>query len=124
MQASHQSWNNPYARGNVNGYSRISSPFTAVYNISDYLSRQNYVCNVPNPIQPTRYRLKSNMGSIINNCDNTGIPCSNTNTKYVSDSSLYTTYKKQKAINNNYNDIKDGGNESNAERSHYLFARM
>ena len=101
-----KSWNNQYASGKVNGLSRKTSPFPSVYNITDFLSRKNYVCNVPNPIQETRYRLKGNMGSIINNCDGTGVPCSNTNTKYVSDSSLYTTYRRQSAVNQNYNDIK------------------
>jgi len=104
-----KSWNNSYASGTVNGKTRISSPFTAVYNISDFLCRKNYVCNVPNPIQETRQRLKSNMGSVISNCDSTGIPCSNTNTKYVSDSSLYTRYKHQVAVNRNYNDVTNVG---------------
>jgi hypothetical protein len=111
-----KSWNNNYASDNVNGYSRISSPFTCVYNITDFLSRKNYVCNVPNPIQETRHRLKSNMGSIINNCDGTGVPCSNTNTKFVADSSLYTKYKRQMAVNQNYNDSTNGGNLYNAQQ--------
>jgi len=112
-----KSWNNGYASGKVNGYSRITSPFTAVYNITDFLSRKNYVCKVPNGIQETRYRLKGNMGSIINNCDETGIPCSNTNTKYVSDSSLYTTYRRQMAVNQNYNDITNVGNAHNSQQT-------
>jgi len=112
-----KSWNNNYASGKVNGYSRVTGPFTAVYNITDFLSRKNYVCNVPNPIQESRHKLKSNMGSIISNCDGTGIPCSNTNTKYVSDSSLYTTYRRQMAVNQNYNDITNGGNQHNSQQT-------
>jgi len=118
-----KSWNNNYASGNVNGYSRVASPFTAVYNISDFLSRKNYVCNVPNPIQETRHRLKSNMGSIINNCDGTGIPCSNTNTKFVADSSLYTKYKRQMAVNQNYNDSTNGGNVHNSHQTSIALVR-
>jgi hypothetical protein len=118
-----KSWNNNYASGKVNGFSRVTSPFTAVYNITDFLSRQNYVCNVPNPIQASRIRLKSNMGSIINNCDGTGIPCSNTNTKYVSDSSLYTTYRRQMAVNQNYNDVTNVGNASRSQQSAILSVR-
>jgi len=101
-----KSWN---SAPSINGYKRVSSPFPTVYNIADYLARKNYVCNVPNPIQETRHRLKSNMGSIINNCDNTGVACANTNTKFVPDSSLYTTFKKQQALNQNYNDITNVG---------------
>ena len=99
-----KAWNNPYATGVVNGRSRVSSPFPTVYNITDYLARKNYVCNIPNPIQETRHRMKHNMGSIIQNCDGTGIPCSNGNTKFVADSSLYTTFKNQRAVNWGYND--------------------
>jgi hypothetical protein len=106
-----KSWNNPNASGTINGHRRVTSPFSAVYNITDFLGRKNYVCNVPNPIQETRQRLKGNMGSIIQNCDGTGIACANTNTKYVPDSSLYTTFKRQRATNQNYNDIKDGGDQ-------------
>jgi hypothetical protein len=110
-----KSWNNPYASGSVNGHKRVSSPFPSVYNITDFLARKNYVCNVPNPIQETRHRLKGNMGSIINNCDGTGVQCSNTNTKFVPDSSLYTTFKRQQATNQNYNDSTNGGNAHNSE---------
>jgi hypothetical protein len=112
-----KSWNNNYASGTVNGRKRVSSPFTAVYNITDFLSRENYVCNVPNPIQETRHRLKGNMGSIINNCDGTGIPCSNTNTKFVADSSLYTRYKHQEAVNKNYNDVTNVGDAHNSQQT-------
>ncbi len=99
-----KSWNNQNASGNIKGYLRKTSPFPAIYNITDYLSRKNYVCNIPAPIQETRHIRNSNMGSIINNCDGTGVPCANTNTKFVADSSLYTTYKRQLAVNQNYND--------------------
>lgn len=112
-----KSWNNNYAAGKVNNRSRISSPFTAVYNISDFLSRKNYVCNVPNPIQETRHRLKGNMGSVINNCDGSNIPCSNTNTKFVADSSLYTRYKRQSAVNINYNDVTNVGDAHNSQQT-------
>ena len=102
-----KSWNNQAASGNINGHLRKSSPFPAIYNIADYLSRKNYACDIPNGCQETRQRRKSNMGSIMNNCDGTGVPCANTNTKFVADSSLYTTYKRQLAVNQNYNDRKN-----------------
>jgi hypothetical protein len=112
-----KSWNNPNASGTINGRTRITSPFPAVYNQTDFLSRKNYVCNVPNPIQESRTRLKSNMGSIINNCDGSGIACANTNVKYVPDSSLYTKFKRQMATNQNYNDISDVGNAHNSQQT-------
>lgn len=105
-----KSWN---SQSTINGLKRVSSPFPTIYNITDFLARKNYVCNVPNPIQESRHRLKSNMGSIINNCDGTGVACANTNTKFVPDSSLYTTFRRQRAINQNYNDITSVGDAHN-----------
>ena len=54
------------------------------------------------------------MGSIMKNCDGTGVPCSNTNTRFVPDSSDYTKYRKQRAMNQNYNDASNGGDQNNA----------
>ena len=98
------SWNTSYATGKVNGYGRRVGEFKAVNNIGDFLSRQNYVCNVPNP-QSNSFRGRNRIGSIMNHCDTTGVQCSNTNTKFVPDSSDYIKYRKQRAINQNYNDI-------------------
>jgi len=101
------SWNGAYATGTVNGYGRKIGGFKAVSNIGDFLSRQNYVCNVPNP-QSDSFRGRNRIGSIMNHCDKSGIPCSNTNTKFIPDSSEYIKYRKQRAINQNYNDITNG----------------
>jgi hypothetical protein len=98
------SWNGAYATGKVNGYGRRVGEFKAVNNIGDFLSRKNYVCNIPNP-QSNSFQGRNRIGSIINHCDTTGIQCSNTNTKFVPDSSDYIKYRKQRAINQNYNDI-------------------
>jgi hypothetical protein len=93
------SWNNPYATGNVNGYKRVASEFKTIGNITDFLSRKNYACgDIPNPAQGMRGRF----GSFIKNCDNTQVPCSNANTKFIPDSSEYIKYKKQRAFNQNY----------------------
>lgn len=107
-------WNKPYATGTVNGYSRATSSFPAVYNITDFLSRTNYVCGGPTPVQPNSVKWRNRIGSIINNCDGTGIESSNTNTKYVSDSSLYTRYRREKVMNQNYNDNSTGGDANHA----------
>ena len=98
------SWNGAYATGTVNGLGKRIGGFKAVNNIGDFLNRQNYVCKIPNP-QSNSFQGRNRIGSIINHCDNTGIPCSNTNTKFVPDSSDYIKYRKQRAINQNYNDI-------------------
>jgi hypothetical protein len=99
------SWNGSYATGKVNGYGARVGGFKAVSNIEDFLSRKNYTCgNIPNP-QSDSFNGRSRIGSIMKHCDNTGIPCSNTNTKFIPDSSEYIKYRKQRAINQNYNDM-------------------
>ena len=104
------SWNNPYATGVVNNHKRAIGEFKAVSNIGDFLSRNDYACgNIPNPIQPSNVTWRSRIGGIIKNCDDSGVPCSNCNTKFVPDSSEYTKYKKQRIFSRNYNDTSNGG---------------
>ena len=50
---------------------------------------------------------RSRIGPIIKQCDNTNVPCSNSNTKFVPDSSEYTKYKRQRSYNQNCNAITD-----------------
>ena len=117
-----RAWNQEYARGNVNGYGRAIGEFKAVTNIGDYLSRKNYVCgNIPNPTQPDRVQWRSRIGSIIQNCDCTNIPASNSNNKFVPDSSEYTKYRKQRVSNLLYNDSSTGGDDHNGS---YVALRM
>jgi len=104
-----KSWNTSYATGKVNGYNRITTPFRAVTNTGDFLSRKNYTCGGPNPANNTKTGYKISLGGIINNCDNTNVPSSSCNVKFVPDSSDYTKYKRQRAVNQNYNDLKQGG---------------
>jgi hypothetical protein len=107
-------WNTEYARGNINGYQRITTPFRAVNNSGDFLARVNYVCGGPNQVNASYPGWKSRIGSIISQCDGTNIASSTCNVKFVADSSDYTRFRKEKAWNSTYNDIKDGGDESNA----------
>jgi len=109
-----QSWNTPYAVGNVKNKSRITTPFRAVNNLGDYLGRQNYSCGGPNQVNADKPGRKSLIGSMPVMCDGTGIPPSSCNTRFVSDCSDYTKFKKQNAINYNYNDLKNGGDQSHA----------
>jgi len=108
------SWNNSYAVGNVNGHSRVITPFRAVNNLGDYLGRIQYVCGGSNQVNADYPGWKGRIGSIISHCDGTGVPASVCNTRFVPDSSDYTTFKKQMAIVKNYNDLKNGGDQSHA----------
>jgi hypothetical protein len=107
-------WNTNYARGNVNGYNRVTTPFRAVNNSGDFLGRVNYICGGPNQVNASYPGWKSRIGSIISQCDNTKIPSSTCNVKFVADSSDYTRFKHQKAFNHTYNDNKFGGDQSHA----------
>ena len=99
-------WNTPYATGVVNGYKRVITPFRAVNNLCDFLARQNYVCGGPNQVNASKPGMKSRIGSIISECDGSNVPASNCNPRFVSDSSDYVRFKKQQAMNRNYNGSK------------------
>lgn len=117
------SWNNNYVSGVVNGRKRIASEFKTINNITDFLSRKDCACgNIPNPTQPNKVAWRSRIGSIIKHCDDSNIDCANSNTKFIPDSSDYTTYKKQRSFNQNYNDISNGGDNNASQvsmRSHF-----
>jgi hypothetical protein len=109
-----KSWNSAYATGLVNGKLRVTTPFRAVNNSGDYLSRVQYSCGGPNPTNADKPGWKSRIRSMFSNCDGSGIPASSTNIKFVADSSEYSKFRKNRAINLNYNDSSFGGDESNA----------
>lgn len=107
-------WNTKQANGTVNGKDRIITPFRAVTNSGDFLARKGYVCGGPEPNHLHRGGIRSRFGSILSQCDGSGIESANTNVKFVPDSSDYTKFKKQSAMNNTYNDLKNGGYTNSA----------
>jgi hypothetical protein len=116
-------WNTQYARGQIGSYKRITTPFRAVNNSGDFLSRVNYSCGGPNPAHSNIPGNSRSIGSIPQQCDGTGIAPSSCNVKFVPDSSDYTTYKKQRAVNYTYNDLKFGGDNSNGSYVFRMAAR-
>ena len=94
------SWNGGYA----SNPDRVGGAFKAVNNISDLLGRQNYSCGGPSQVQASKPGQKRLIGNNPNNCDGSGIPPSTTNTKWVSDTSDYIKYKKQRAILRTFSD--------------------
>jgi hypothetical protein len=107
-----KSWNTPYATGTYNGKGRVITPFRAVNNLGDFLSRKNYVCGGSNQVNKTFPGRQGAIGSIISHCDNTGVPASSGNMRFVPDASDYINYKKLKAMNQNYNDLTNGGDQN------------
>ena len=125
-------WNTQYRsqlqRNNLK--QSITTPFRAVNNAGDLLSRENYscggTCQTPQS-RPGLHGLSTHFGSISNSCTPSAaynslqlikdIPAAACNVKYVYDSSDYVTYLKQKAVVKNYNDLSYGGDDSNASQS-------
>jgi hypothetical protein len=116
------SWNTSQATGTVNNKKRIITPFRAVNNMGDFLGRQNYVCGGPNPNGLPRGGISFRFGSIISQCDNSGVAAGSSNMRHVPDSSDYTKFKKQSAMNKNYNDMSNGG-YNNAAYTSIMAAR-
>jgi hypothetical protein len=79
--------------------------FRAVNNAGDPLSRKHYSCGGSNLVgsRPGMMVLTTkDGGQDSSNCDNSGVPPSSCNVKYVYDSSEFTRYKKLKAKNRGY----------------------
>ena len=113
----------------VNGVTVQSTagPFRTSMNLGDFLSRQYQSCGGCNQVNDVNSRiLRPKMGGTVSNtsCNvaTNGItpqqiPLKGGNTKYVSDSSLYTRFKDLESINRNYNDTSFGGDNSNGSYS-------
>ena len=125
-------WNTTYPsqlrRDNIK--QPITTPFRAVNNAGDILSRLNYSCGgtcQSFQSRPGLKGLRQRFGSIQNACTPSAaynslqlinnIPAAACNVKYVYDSSDYVTYLKQRAVNKNYNDLSYGGDQSNSTQS-------
>ena len=109
-----RSWNQMYASGTVNNKERVLTPFRAVNNLGDFLGRINYSSGGPNAVKTLKAGTKKLGGSVPDDSDGTNVPASSTNVKFVPDSSDYIKYKKQAAMNRNYNDSSFGGDQHNA----------
>jgi hypothetical protein len=127
-----EAWNTTYPsqlrRNNLK--QSITTPFRAVNNAGDLLSRENYSCGgtcQSFQSRPGLKGLRQRFGSVQASCIPSAsynslqlinnIPAAACNVKYVYDSSDYTTYLKQRAVNKNYNDLSYGGDDYKASQS-------
>ena len=125
-------WNTTYPsqlkRNNLT--KTITTPFRAVNNAGDLLSRENFSCGgscQSFQSRPGLRGLKTHFGSVSVSCTPSAtynslqlikdIPAAACNVKYVYDSSDYVTYLKQKAVNKNYNDFSNGGDDYRSSQS-------
>ena len=127
-----EAWNTTYPsqlrRNNLK--KSITTPFRAVNNAGDLLSRDNYscggTCQTPQS-RPGLHGLRTHFGSVQSSCIPSAsynslqlirdIPAAACNVKYVYDSSDYTTYLKQRAVVKNYNDLSYGGDDNKSSQS-------
>jgi hypothetical protein len=110
-------WNNNYI---VNNSPTACTPFRAINNSGDLLSRQAYSCGgncQTFQSRPNLNGLKNKFGHIQSLCDASQIPPAACNQRFVADNSEYVRFLKLKAINKNYNDLSYGGDQSNATQS-------
>ena len=128
-------WNTTSYSGSSNP-KRIITPFRAVNNAGDLLSRENYSCGGSCQTfqsRPGLNGLRQRFGSTSVSCQpsvlwsstqvDPNIPSSTCNVKYVYDGSDYTRFKKNQAVNRNYNDRSFGGNENSGSQSAYRAIR-
>jgi len=125
-------WNTTYPsqlrRNNLK--QSITTPFRAVNNAGDLLSRENFSCGgscQSFQSRPNMRGLKVRFGATSISCTpsaaynslqlNRNIPSATCNVKYVYDSSDYVTYLKQRAVNKNYNDLSYGGDQYSTSQS-------
>lgn len=109
---------------------RIITPFRAVNNAGDVLSRESYSCGGTCQTfqsRPGLHGLGTRFGSVKGNCMpsavysalqmNLAVPAAACNVRFVYDGSDYTRFLKERAINKNYNDLSFGGNDYSAAQS-------
>jgi hypothetical protein len=111
-------WNGKSANKIYNGIKTNVTPFRAVNNAGDLLSRVAFTSGGSNQVNTGTNKLSANgsarvlggsikISSTISNPNN--LPSASTNVKWVYDGSDYTKFKKQQANNRNYNDYSFGG---------------
>ena len=107
-------WNGQAATKRYAGRYINATPFRAVMNAGDLLTRVSYVSGGSNQVKGSitnQSNRSANVlaGSIHPQLDLTRIPSATGNGRYVYDSSDYTRFRKQQAVKRNYNDYSSGG---------------
>ena len=112
-------WNGRAAQGSFKNKKFSTSPFRAVNNSGDLLSRMYYSSGGSNQVTNVKnlYGWEILAGSVKKQHDGSGIPSASCNTRYVYDGSNYTTFKKLQAINRNYNDKSFGGSNNASQQA-------
>ena len=112
--------NNVYYNGTIVAKSSMG-PFRSAEHIGDPMNRLYQSCGGCNQVNDVNSRLNlkedgvstASCNIVTNGYTPAQIPLHNGNLRYVRDNSLFTRFKGLAAINMNYNDNSNGGNNSN-----------
>ena len=118
------SWNNFFVQQDINGHGRVIDGFRAANNLGDYLSRPYYACGVQNDPIPRRRPGWTNRMADSSRCDGTGVPGSSCNPRYVSDTSDYIRYRREREIAQTYNSTKHEPRSSASVNAHSFTAML
>ena len=114
-----KAWNGLAASERYGGQAPAATPFRVVNNAGDYLSRENYTSGGSNQVTTAKRSITAGWrglaGGVHVSDDGTGVPSATCNTKFVYDSSDYIRFRKQMAVNRNYNDSGFGGANNAAQ---------
>ena len=122
--------NNVYYNGVIVAKSTMG-PFRSAEHIGDPLSRLYQSCGGCNQVNDVNSRLNLKQDGVSTASCNVAtngytplqIPLHNGNMRYVRDNSLFTRFKGLAAINLNYNDTSNGGDDSNGSYVALMSAR-
>lgn len=97
-------------------------PFRSSLSLGDNLSRKYQSCGAINQVNNTyvnRTKLGGSVSNVSCSIETNGVtplevPLESGNSKYVSDSSLYTRFKHLESRNKLYNDSSSGGSDNNS----------
>jgi hypothetical protein len=111
----------------MTGIKATCGPFRNAYNLGDPLSRQNMKCGGSNQVNDVNSNVlnhrksdsvsNQDCGKMVLGYTPMEVPLKGGNTKYVSDSSMFTEFKHMEAVNLTYNDKSAGGDQHNASFS-------
>lgn len=104
---------------NANDTSRKIGGFRSVLNAGDPLLRTNYSCGGPSQLNNLNIRQNLSLmrAGVKSECDGSDTPASSCNVKYVYDSSDFSRYLKERALQKNYDEVSYGG----SNRGEYVF---
>tara|TARA_B110000261_G_C12960597_1_gene308369 strand:- start:381 stop:776 length:396 start_codon:yes stop_codon:yes gene_type:complete len=93
-----------FGSNSINNIKSSSGPFRSAFHLGDPRGRKNYSCGGSNQVSSTSITRSKLADNIPQMCDGSNIPLENGNSKFISDSSLFTRFKGLEYSLKNYND--------------------